>query len=247
MPRFYKIRWRDKDKIELNKAIKNFNSKLNRLYKKGLDINLPDKIKLKEIKERIYSRKDFTIELNRLKNFTKKGAELPANIGNEKITKWEYNEVKKAIRRDNIRKKKEEEEKRSEVYENGNIIGRRIGIELLEYKPRSTDIRNKSYQEFKKLQQLFFNRNDKYSYERKKGYLENYIKSLNDYKFMKEYNEVIKKLEEMNLDNFIKLIDNGTLPEINEYYYIENMYHTWNQLLSALGIDSNYDYDELYL
>jgi len=247
MPRIYKIRWRDKDKIELNKAIKNFNSKLNRLYKKGVDINLPDKIKLKEIKERIYSRKDFTLEINRLKNFTKKGAELPANIGNEKVTKWEYNEVKKAIKRDNIRKRKEEEEKRSEVYENGELIGRRIGIELLEYKPRSSDIRNRSYQEFKKLQQIFFNRNDKYSYERKKGYLENYIKSLSDYKSMNEYNEVIKRLEKMNLDKFIKLIDDGTLPEINEYYYIENMVYTWNQLLYSLGIESNYDYDELYM
>lgn len=247
MPGIHKIHWRDKDKIELNKAIKNFNSKLNRLYKKGLDVNLPDKIKLKEIKERIYSRNDFKTELNRLKNFTKKGAELPAEIGSGKVTKWEYNEVKKAIRRDNARKKKEEKERRSEIYENGELIGRRIGIELLEYKPRSTDISKRSYQEFKKLQKIFFNRNDKYSYERKRGYLENYIKSLSDYKSMNEYNDVIKILQNMNPDKFIKLIDDGTLPEINEYYYIENMTYTWNQLLYSLGIDSKYDYDELYM
>lgn len=247
MPRISKIHWRDKDKIELNKAIKNFNSKLNRLYKKGLDVNLPDKIKLKEIKERIYSRNDFKIELNRLKNFTKKGAESSVELGHGKVTKWEYNEVKKAIKRDNTRKKKEEKERKAEIYENGELIGRRIGIELLEYKPRSTDISHISYQEFKSFKRIFFNRNDKYSYERKKGYLENYIKSLSDYKSMNEYNEVVKILQNMNLDKFIKLIDDGTLPEINEYYYIENMAYTWNQLLYSLGIDSKYDYDELYM
>ena len=64
---------------------------------------------------------------------------------------------------------------------------------------------------------------------------------------MNEYNEVIKILEKMNIDKFIKLIDEGTLPEINEYYYIENMVYTWNQLLYSLGIESNYDYDELYM
>ena len=51
MSKQHKIKWRESDTRELNRAVKNFNAKLNRLIKSGTNVILPDKVKVSEIKE----------------------------------------------------------------------------------------------------------------------------------------------------------------------------------------------------
>ena len=50
--RSYNIRWTDKDKKDLQRAVKTFNQKIDRMAKRNPEIKnaLPEKIKMKEIK-----------------------------------------------------------------------------------------------------------------------------------------------------------------------------------------------------
>ena len=93
------IRWRDSDREDLRKAVKNFNAKIRRLEKKNpKDASaLPEKVKMKEIESLVETRQDLKRELNALKRFTKRGAEelvdVPDSKYNLKTTKWQKQEM----------------------------------------------------------------------------------------------------------------------------------------------------------
>lgn len=72
---------------------------------------LPEKIKLRDIKKNILTRKDLQFELSRLRAFSKRSALDIVDVkGGARVTKWEYQQAKRMLRRINNRKAKARKE-----------------------------------------------------------------------------------------------------------------------------------------
>ena len=99
------IRWGSNDRKNLQRAVNNFNAKINRLEKQGIK-ELPSKVSYKELRgwgsndNEILTRKELNQTIRTLQAFTKRGMEkLVTLAGGEKITKWENREIGKMQRR----------------------------------------------------------------------------------------------------------------------------------------------------
>lgn len=104
MSKRYNIRWKQSDNDDLRKVVKNFNAKISRLEKKHPEMKyaLPERVKVKEIRELIQTRTDLERELNALRRFSsERGAEklvdVPGNKYNLQITKWQKNEMSRRV------------------------------------------------------------------------------------------------------------------------------------------------------
>lgn len=107
MPKYFNIRWKDKDIKELKRVIKNFNSKIDYTIKRNPYMSdiLPSKVKYKDIRKNIQTRKDLEFELSRLKAFSKKNALDIVDVeGGARVIKWEYQQAKRMLNRINRRK-----------------------------------------------------------------------------------------------------------------------------------------------
>ena len=112
MSKQYKIRWSKQDSVELNKAVRNFNAKINRLSKNNPDIAklLPETTSVKKLKEDINTRQDLNREINMLKRFSRRGAEkivtLDVTEHNIRTTKWMKTEMNRRVAIINRRREK---------------------------------------------------------------------------------------------------------------------------------------------
>lgn len=77
---------------EIARVVKNFNQKVKRLESKGIK-NVPKKISVKDVKENVYNRNDLRRELNRIKRFSRRGAEDVVMINGNPISRWEIRET----------------------------------------------------------------------------------------------------------------------------------------------------------
>lgn len=109
-----KIKWREEDTKELTRVVKNFNAKLKRLIAKNPENSniLPsfynektkafeNRISAEQLKNMIATRQDLNRELNALKRFSKRGAEIivdaPDNDYGSRTTKWQRAEMNRRI------------------------------------------------------------------------------------------------------------------------------------------------------
>lgn len=136
MPRYRRINWRESDTKELNRVVRNFNDKINRLIKKDptLKNKLPEKVKASELKKNINTRRDLNRELNKLKRFSRRGAEelvdLPGSEYDLKITKWQRTEMKRMASIVN-RARKKRREKLEEIEATSGGLGLGYSIDTL--------------------------------------------------------------------------------------------------------------------
>lgn len=116
MPKSSKIRWRDRDTEQLARKVKNFNAKLTRLTKSNpaLAEILPERVSAKALKHDITNRQEYNRVIKALSAFTEKGAEAVVK-GKQGVTttKWQLQQVKKAVAIENRRRKKEAERLKS--------------------------------------------------------------------------------------------------------------------------------------
>jgi uncharacterized protein YktA (UPF0223 family) len=100
MQRKSNIKWRDNDVQKLNRIVKNFNAKIDRLLKKNNDLKdvLPQKIDKKSLAEKIETRQDFNREMNSLQRFSKRGSEkIVSNKQGVTTTKWQKSEIGRKV------------------------------------------------------------------------------------------------------------------------------------------------------
>lgn len=215
MSKQHKIKWRESDTKELNRAIKNFNAKLNRLAKTNNNVVLPEKVKVSELKKLINTRQDLTREINMLKRFSKKGAEkgvaLENNDNNLVITKWQKTEMNRRVGIIN-RKRKERYEllQDLEVYSRGQSLGYKkgdIGMgRTAEHtlKPMNAftksmdrgDLKAKWRAIMKESPSDFFKDTD---FRLKKNYIDTILKNYNE----SDVKDVIKAIEDMDIKDFL--------------------------------------------
>jgi len=110
MSKSSKIRWRERDTQQLAKKVKNFNAKLTRLTKKNpaLAEILPDRVSMKDLRGDITTRQEYNRVIKALSSFTEKGAEeVVTGKSGVTTTKWQLQQVKKAVAIENRRRKKQ--------------------------------------------------------------------------------------------------------------------------------------------
>jgi hypothetical protein len=182
------IKWRKSDEDKLNRAIRRFNSKIEREMKKhpeNADI-LPEKIKKKEVKEQVQYRNDFNKLLKSTERFMKKDAtKVIKNKEGVQTTKWEKKEI--AIKVATINRERTRERKLAEMIpttsqgkETGLKRGEMGDTRTNELKPKQFDF-NKI--KSKKEWQMFIDSVDKqvsttYKLHKMELFKENYIKAL---------------------------------------------------------------------
>lgn len=85
---------------ELRKAIRNFNSKIKRLEASDRNLEIPEKVNLSIIKERIYDKRSLNREIDKLQTFTLRGMEESITLESGlTITKYEYENLMKEQKR----------------------------------------------------------------------------------------------------------------------------------------------------
>ena len=93
------IRWKRGDYIRLGRAISKFNKTINEIEIDEKDI-LPEMKNYKELKESINSRKELNRVINALNRANVKTlTDSVAYESGEELTRWEFNEINKAMRR----------------------------------------------------------------------------------------------------------------------------------------------------
>lgn len=94
------IRYDKKLENEINKVVRNFNQKINRLEKTERDLLLPERISKKELKAQVETRKELKRRLEELKRFSKRGMEeIVTTEGDVKISRYELDKLKRETRR----------------------------------------------------------------------------------------------------------------------------------------------------
>lgn len=135
MPKYHKIRWRATEKKELARLAKNFNAKIDYHLKKNPALKgvLPEKVKVKDLKADIITRKDLNRTLDKLSSFSKRGMEKAVtNDKGEQATLFEIEQAKKNVRRLNAQRRAEQKRiDNAPVYVNGKELknARRMKLE----------------------------------------------------------------------------------------------------------------------
>lgn len=90
------IRYDKKLNKEINRVIRNFNSKINRLSKLETDYILPQKISKKELKNTVYTRNELRRKLSEYESFNKRGMEKTLTTAQGfSISQYEYERLKR--------------------------------------------------------------------------------------------------------------------------------------------------------
>lgn len=214
-----KIKWRDEDKKELQRVVKNFNSKIERITKKDefLAGFQPQKISYSQLLKEIETRQDFKRKLNELKMYTKKGME---QLYTDKesgliITKYELERVKNLVRIINI---KRAWDKKTGMFEDEKPY-RMLTKEEQEkgYRPKkfSTKMDRKSWEMF--VQSAEQQSSGAYNNWRLNLYKENYIKSIE--KNLTLYkDEILKIVENMSPEELFLRTKGSELAKITFHY-----------------------------
>lgn len=249
MSKYHKINWRESDTKELNRVVKNFNSKINRLAKKDNSLVniLPEKVKVSELKELIKTRQDLHRELNMLKRFSRKGSEkvviVPDNDNNLQVTKWQLTEMNRKVGLINRRRKQRleklsniEQKSRGESlgYTKGDIgMGKATEVSLSPMNAFTrtmsrSDLKMKWKVMMKESQSGFFTEKDFRTRE-------NFIVALERSYNTNDIQDVINVIRKMDIDVFLNQFESepgmfefGYPPTQDQYDgYVEHLKSIW--------------------
>lgn len=179
MPRKYKIRWLRSDTKKVKQAIKTFNTKITRTLKQHPEWKefIPNKISYEEFRSGINTRQDFNRELNRIKRFGKKGAEMPVmSEGGARATKWEVREER--IKTQVINRRRAKERKEANVSTAKGTMGSIRANNLL---PKRFNFKRMSQREWEKYKEST-NKQVKatYTLNRAIQYKEDYLRNVEE-------------------------------------------------------------------
>lgn len=250
MSKYHKIRWTESDNKELNKVVRNFNAKLNRLAKKDPQNKnvLPDKISVRQLKELINTRADLKRELNSLRRFSKRGSEeiviVPNTDYNVKVTKWQKTEMNRRVAIINRRRKHRLEELENlEVASRGETQGYTRGqlgmgkMEKVELHPMNSFTRRMTQSDVKyKWQSVLKQTQSDYFTQRDFMLRDNFIKSLEENYNPNDIKDVVSSINKMDIGDFLVKFNQDpdafewSYPPDEEQYqgYLSALKSTWN-------------------
>ena len=263
MSKYHKIRWSEQDTKEINRVVKNFNSKINRLAKQNPSIAsvLPEKVSSKQLKDLINTRQDLKRELNALKRFSKRGSEEIVSVPNSeydlKITHWQRTEMNRRIGIINRKRKARLEEIQNiEMTSRGESLGYTRGqlgmgkAEEVALQPMTAFYRTMGSTDLKKrwLSILHQSQSD-YFTKRDYQVRENYITGLKQNYNEEEIQDIIEKIENMDIKDFLNTFnqEGGTFEflypnsELESEYinYLRTKWNVENKNLNSKQIIAN--------
>lgn len=219
----YNIRFREEDKRELQKAVRKFNKAvrdLNRQENISLQY-LPDTIRrYTDIKENIYTRKEFNRIIKSLNAFSKKSnqkiVELPSG---ENITIWERNQIRYAKRR--AFKSLTVELQSLQEGSKAGLMGDKRIQEIKSTLESFDDLESRKGYEYKRTRERLFNVGS-FDYELKIAniYKENFLGALEEMKTYDNFDLLKKELEKIkNPKEFYEFIKKSTaIADLFVYY-----------------------------
>lgn len=234
MSRKYKIRWQESDAERLNKAVKNFNAKIKRIAKKYPEIEkaLPETVKVGDLKQIINTRADLNREINSLTRFTKKrGFNIDKDIVsygdyNIKMTRWQKSEINRRVAVINRRRKERLEAlEQVEVKSRGEAQGFTYGdigmgkAERLELEPMSGLTPGMNQRDLnKKFKNIVIQSQSDFYTLKDFRCRENYLTGLRQNFDVNEVKDIIEKIENMPLDEFLEIFNSDYSAKFKELY-----------------------------
>lgn len=190
------IRWKKGDYIRLGRAISKFNKTINEIEVDEKNV-LPELRNYKELKSSINSRKELNRVIKALNRATSENlTETRTYASGEELTKWEYNEVNRAMRR----AMRNLESERAGILAGRESIG--MGEERLsEIKAieRSFEnLENRIGRDFERIKERIFSlgRSD-YKLTRDKQFKENFYKALEGISNFQNYDVLKQELDKI--------------------------------------------------
>lgn len=222
---------------KINKVVRNFNAKVNRLEKEGLKY-IPQKVSVADLKATYFERDSLKRRLKQLERFSSKGAEEIVKLaGGAKATRWEI----ETLRSDMTYLKKRYSNK---ITSYGNTIPRVLGKPQAVSYAKMGDAKYENLKVLRKsldkdlgtLEQADYNKMRRKTASQmrrmqKQKYIlwANYFTFLDDVAYKADINpevlESIKqKLEKMDIDDFIKFFETEkAFSSIIEYYDLQKL------------------------
>lgn len=229
MSRKSKIRWSKKDKQEVTNAVRNFNSKITRTLKKNPELAdyLPSRITTAELIAKSETRQDFKRELNAVKRFMQKGAELPVmSETGIQTTKWEKKEI--GLKVASINRSRTIERKKADVSTYKGTMG---SIENAGLKPKNYNIDKIKARDWEKFKEAV----DKqikatYGDVKTEKYKENYLKAMQNV-FGSEGKDLFDRIQKIPADRLIRLFYDNPILQIDFVYDPQEL----DFLMEAIG------------
>lgn len=246
----WQYKWTARDDARLQKAVDNFNAKLEQLKRAETDPKiknaLPGRASITQYKKWIATPEDLKRELGALRGFLKKGAEeiieIPENKYNLKITKWQMEQMEtRAAVINERRAKRRAEFEQLEATHGGESLGYKAveggagfgseaqrGLDpIIPFTPAQgrTDLDAK----FRAIMQGSM---DSYWTKRDAIMKQNYIKALDNNFSQKEVADIKEKIKGMAPDEFyVKFLQEQTKFEL---LYDKNNKNKAREVLSSL-------------
>lgn len=242
-----RIRWKKGDYISLGRAVSQFNKKINELNKEEKKLYLPELENYQELKEEITTRKELNRVINSLRRFQKEGAEdLYITESGERLSKWERRELGIQSRIAQTRLRRELKEL-NEPLENGYSRAQMGSTRVKEIEAQIKNLKqieNKQGYAFNKLKSRLKNvGTSDFNMKRSIVYRENYIKEMEKYKDLDNYDKLLKFFEKYkNPLKFYEAVSQNELTK--DLTYQSDEYFTqqaFNSFLEDLGIDIEED------
>ena len=218
----WQYNWNARDDARLQKAVDNFNAKLERLKRAEKDPKikaaLPDRASVTQYKKWISTPEDLNRELSALRGFMKKGAEeiieIPENKYNLKISKWQLEQMEtRAAVINEQRAKRREEYGQLQATSGGKPLGYTVaqggagfgseadrGLDpIVPFTPSQgrTDLQAKYRTIMQGSMDTYWNKRDAIMKK-------NYLKALDDNFNPKDVRDIKEKIKSMPADEFYK-------------------------------------------
>ena len=174
MPRQPNIKWSSADRAEVNRIRKNFNAKVTRMEKAGVDPSIiPERISAKNIYQEVSTRRDLANFKKDSQAFLKRESETITEYKGQLIPKYEKERISRMVR--SVQQQKAQKRKELSA-EKGNLtLAKETDLRPLNPdKPRTAE-------EWKKfVYSLEKQYTDKSRLENAVKYKENYLKAIKD-------------------------------------------------------------------
>lgn len=271
---YSKIKWTRSDTARLRSAINTFNKEVKKHIDSIPSKALPKLKEYKDVKSSIHSRKDLELAISTMKNIKNKNAfKLISSKENPnvKITNWELQTAKRYDRRNQMKLQIEYNKIKSDIRKTSKPQLDIFGEPLLDEQGRpmvkatfSTAQKSKLESYLSKsnvemlveardyerqqdlLERIYRRGTDEFDYKKAKQYKDNYLKMLEGYQNLDNYDEVVEKLESIDpkdFYDFIKDIDREGSDNFKDHYDNRMLQVDFNNFARDLGIDIDDTYE----
>jgi hypothetical protein len=236
----HSIRWKQSDKTDLQRAVRNFNAKIDYIRKTRPELAefQPEKKSYKDIKQGITTRNDLKRELKSLQRYSKRGSEnVVKNKYGLAITKYEKKEIEYKVAKINRQRTKDRKKfGEMEVTTHGESTGLKraeMGSQrMAQFNPKKFNFETQhggmSWEKYVEVVEKQVK--DSYSDELVDRYKENYLKGIEN--GLGEYGkELYKIVEQIPAQKVLETFYN------EQEAYIDFHYHDYEPIDNDVKVD----------